>query len=188
MTAPHGLREGIRARSHPPEWHRMGKDWNIVNRLNGGSDHFATTFSIGQPGKEIQSMCGKVLNWKGAEKERFLRALAEEKKRVSARFAQLFGPIIQPDPVSKQHIDNATKFLADLLISTADRAVKTRKLSKYANAWWDRKCAKALAEMRRTWNESLEARRQRMGTPDQEMETRALHAFNKWTRVYKKAK
>ena len=163
------------------------KDWNVANRLNGGSDHFATTFSIGQPGEEIQSVHANVLNWKGAEKGEFLRTLREEKERVSTRFTQLFGPIIRPEPVTRQHIDEATQFLADLLISTADRAVKIRKPSKYANPWWDRNCTEALAEMRRTRSESLETR-QRMGNPDQETENRARHAHNKWTRVYKKAK
>ena len=164
------------------------KDWTVMDRLNGGSDHFATAFSIGKPGNEIQSVCGKVLNWKGAEKKEFLLALAEEKERVSARFTQIFGPVTHPGPVSKRQIDDATKFLADLLVSTADRAVKVRKPSKYANPWWDRKCTEALAEMRQTRSESLEAKRQNMGIPDWEAETRALHAFNRWTRVYKKAK
>jgi hypothetical protein len=145
------------------------EEWQIIDRLNGGSDHYATTFSIGHPGKEILDLGGSGLRWKSAEREKSTKTLLEEKEKALENFDRLFDPITQCDPGSKDHIDEMIEFITNLLTRTANRAVKVKRTSKYANPWWDSKCAEALEEMRQAHREALE-QRQLTDIPDESVE------------------
>jgi hypothetical protein len=66
------------------------EEWQIVDCLNGGSDHYVTTFSIGHPSEEILDLGGSGLSWKSAEREKFTKTLLEEKDKALENFDWLF--------------------------------------------------------------------------------------------------
>lgn len=51
---------------------RLVQGWSVGAEMNGGSDHYATTFSVGTPGQEILNINPNVLNWKKADRAEFV--------------------------------------------------------------------------------------------------------------------
>lgn len=164
-------------------------DWSINEKLNGGSDHYATSFSIGSPGVEIMNISGNVLNWKVAEKEVFQKALTEEKERDPERFQNVTNPIISgpPNSITREQIDQGFSHIMQIMIAATERVVKPKRPSQYANPWWDEKCSEALGEMRIRRTDAQQAKRE-TGEPDPNVESCLKHAQNRYKRIYTKTK
>jgi hypothetical protein len=115
------------------------RDWKIDDELNADSDHFATTFTIGNsPEDEIQNPMSAKFNWKGMDEKSYRETVDSLIHNDKQRHDRIFGTLSRLETTSPnpELCDEAADLLLSTMLEAAELSVPIRKACSRSKAWW----------------------------------------------------
>jgi ribonuclease HI len=164
------------------------QNWEVARNINAGSDHYATTFTIGGGEDELTDLTEAKYNWKATDEKRYTEELRRLLEKDRARHAETFDPIRTGDgSMTTQQVDNATAYILKLMTAAADIAVPRRRPSARAKPWWTQELSNIHTQLTEA-RANASALYKVNGRPNTEAARLVKHLANKTERLIKKTK
>ena len=157
--------------------------WRIDRNLNGGSDHYATLFTVGLPGERVLNPSKAKLNWRGASREDFEKRLREMRVETEQEASRIFGPI-NSLTATHDEIDAAFEWILSQVSLVAAEIVPVRNVSEHSRPWFDLKCKEAIGYWRLL--RDLQVARVAGGDDGADLDGEIAHAKAVYVRAWRK--